>query len=344
MDMNKNKHKILFIYEKMQPPYDEGMKNTANKVYTTLKKYHNVTLMEDHSYLSHHLNSFWLVPRIVLCQLFHHFDKIIYIPHSSLTQLTLMKVFTLNFLLGKKLSVIGLQERQITSVMKLMLKTIKRAKIFVLSKQIQQSMLSFGAEVSIFPIGVDTDKFKPIKDDKNLRAKYGLDPNLLTILHVGHIKNTRNLLWLVKLKKDIENIQVVCVGSTTTKHQFNERDIQLRKDMENAGIHIIQHFVAENEQLYQFSDIYCFPVLIKKGAMETPLSIFEAMSVNLPIVTTPFGSLPDLIEESKFIKFVETYEEFRDAIKQESLSGPCNNREQALKFSWEHTAKVLSGD
>jgi len=74
------------------------------------------------------------------------------------------------------------------------------------------------------------------------------------------------------------------------------------------------------------------------------VSIFEAMSVNLPIVSTPFGSLPDLIEEGPFIKFAETYEEFRDAVKNGFALEQCNNRELAQHFSWEHTAKVLAGE
>jgi len=344
MNSNNNKQKILFIYEKMQPPYDEGMKITANKVYMTLGKFHQVSLMQDLTNFSHQLNSLLLIPRVILSQLFNRFDKLVYIPHSSFTQMTVIKLFIFNLFIGDKLTAIGLQERPVSPSMKYLLKRIKRSNIFVLSKQIQQSMSDYGLNTNIFPIGVDTHKFQPTDNIEQLRLKFGLDPNLITVLHVGHIKNTRNLRWLVDLKKDIENLQVICVGSTTTKHEFNQNDKQLKEDMEKAGIHIIQHFVAENEQLYQLADIYCFPVLTKEGAMETPLSIFEAMSVNLPIVCTPFGSLPDLIEEGPFIKFAETYEEFRDAIKNGFGSEPCNNRELAQHFSWEHTAKVLAGE
>ena len=54
---------------------------------------------------------------------------------------------------------------------------------------------------------------------------------------------------------------------------------------------IIDRFVENIEEVYQLSDVYIFPVKEEMNAIDIPLSVLEAASCNLQIVTTDYGEL-----------------------------------------------------
>ena len=69
-----------------------------------------------------------------------------------------------------------------------------------------------------------------------------------------------------------------------------------RRDLEAAGVRVLRENLPAIHELYQLADVYLFPVQRADAAMEIPLSVLEAMAVNLPIITTPFGRLTELFE------------------------------------------------
>lgn len=337
MRSNSKKLRVLFIYEWLYPPFDEGMKNTANRIFTLLKENHDAKLIRDVSFFSAGLNSLFVTPRIILSALLHRPDRVIYIPKSSLTLVTFIKVFMLGLILGKRLTVVGLQDREITPAIIAFATRIKNVKIYVLSKKTKHELTSHGIDVKVLPIGVDHEQFYPVDDKKGLRERFGLSTDKKVVLHVGHIRKSRNLDWLLKLAEDDSDFQIVCVGSTST-----EGDKDLRKSLEQAGIMVITEHLKDIEAIYQAADIYCFPVLEAEAAMEMPLSVLEAMCVNLPIVTTPFGRLPEIIPERTFVRYVSDCLQFQKALTTGFPDG-CDNREFAKKFSWDLVVDELLG-
>lgn len=137
--------------------------------------------------------------------------------------------------------------------------------------------------------GVDTKKFKPIKDNEKikLRQKLGLPEDITLVLHVGHLKSDRNLKALKQLQKN-KDMQVIIIGSTTTK-QSNEEISSLIED----GIIVITEYVSDIQEYYQAVDCYVFPTINERAAIQIPLSILEALATNTPVVTTDFGGLKD---------------------------------------------------
>ena len=69
------------------------------------------------------------------------------------------------------------------------------------------------------PIGISTDKFRPIKNvnrKRELRKIHGLPEDKFIILHVGHINWGRNLNALIPLQRDGNQI-VICASTSTPK-------------------------------------------------------------------------------------------------------------------------------
>ena len=137
--------------------------------------------------------------------------------------------------------------------------------------------------------GVDSEKFFPVRPDKkvSLRRKLHLPQDKKVILHVGHLKEDRNLRALLPLQRDLD-IQIVVVGSTTTK-QSSKMGMALQR----AGCIVISDYIPAIEEYYQASDCYIFPTLNPRAAIQIPLSILEALACGIPAVTTDFGGLRD---------------------------------------------------
>jgi len=70
------------------------------------------------------------------------------------------------------------------------------------------------------------------------------------------------------------------------------------------------------------------------------------MACNLPIVSTRFGGLPDILDNQKWLRFVSDRKEMMSAveeIKQLSLNSQSipNTRELVSNLSWESIASQL---
>ena len=170
-----------------------------------------------------------------------------------------------------------------------------------------------------------------------MRNLFNLPQDKPVLLHVGHIKKSRNVGWLIRLSQEEKDWQVVCVGSTST-----EEEKVTRKELEDAGVIVIKDYIKNIETIYQAADVYCFPVQNQTAAIETPLSVLEAMCVNLPIITTPFGRLPEIIPERPHVKYVQEYSELNRAVTS-GFPEDCDNRQFAKKFSWDNVCRVLLG-
>lgn len=75
-----------------------------------------------------------------------------------------------------------------------------------------------------------------------------------------------------------------------------------------------------------------------------PLSVLEAMSCNLPVVTTKFGALPRIFKEGDGLIFVEKKEEFISAVEKIKSAGmSIKTRDNVLQYSWEKIAERMEG-
>lgn len=164
-----------------------------------------------------------------------------------------------------------------------------------------------GTSSVVYPI-VDTARFRPRGENRAAaRRRLGLPADRPVVLHVGHLKPSRNLGVLSTLAAK-GDLSVLMVASTST-----EPDQELRSRLEASGVRVIREYLPDIERVYWAADVYAFPVEDLLGAIEVPLSVIEARSAGLPVVTTAYGGLPELFGRDRGVTFAEPAR-FADAI------------------------------
>ncbi|HIA09201.1 MAG TPA: glycosyltransferase [Chromatiaceae bacterium] len=327
--------KLLFCYEYFFPPFDEGMKKTTHMIFDELEADHEMCLVRNLTFLPHQLNSLLITPRLILRGLWLRPERIIYVPESALTFSALIKSWLLGLFFGSRLAIFGLQKRSFKPWQRAIISRLPLRNVFVLSSAMAEDLEKLGIHATVLPIGIDRETYVPSDNKHALKSKYGLPQDKPVLLHVGHIKTSRNAHWLAEVQQALPTIQVVLIGSTAT-----DKEERLCTQLEDSGVRVIREYLADIHELYQLSDWYCFPVTEDFGAMETPLSVLEAMATNLPIITTRFGVVPELFDEDEYFRFVSGPEDIIAIIRQ-GFESQCMNRRKTEPYTWNHTAQRL---
>jgi len=188
------------------------------------------------------------------------------------------------------------------------------------------------------PPAVDIERFQPVKGNlqkRSLLQKYGLPQHGKICLHVGHIRQSRNIDWLLRLNLPAE-AHLVVVGSTS---RFIDEDF--KRALQERGATVLNSYLSAIQEIYQLADVYLFPVQITDAAIEMPLSILEAMACNLPVVTTFYGGLTKYFKTVPGLYFTDTFETFQKAVEKTLEADVCETRAAVELFSWQNIAKVL---
>jgi glycosyltransferase involved in cell wall biosynthesis len=328
--------KVLFAYELLHPPYDEGVKKFAFMVAGELQNSHTTLPVKYSQKIPTVLNNLLYIPRLILKKITFKPDICVYMPQASLTFFSYIKIAALHLIYGEKLVVIGTQKRTLSSWQSSFVKKISAPHTFVMSSTMMKDLQALDINAHILNIGIELDRYKPVEDKTSLRKKYKLTENKKILLHVGHIRESRNIRWLIDVQKELNEVQVVIVGSTSTSSEGD-----LHKELTQAGIVVMQDYLPDVSELYQLSDYYCFPVVINTAAMEVPLSVLESMASNIPVLTTRFGRLTELFQEDDYYTYIENASDIINKI-QHGFGEQCNNREKMKSFTWQATANKIT--
>jgi glycosyltransferase involved in cell wall biosynthesis len=184
---------------------------------------------------------------------------------------------------------------------------------------------------------VDLARFRPASAEQRaaMKQRAGIDPGRLVVLHVGHMKATRNVGVLEDLAR-LEGVACVMVASTSTV-----ADREMAGRLAAAGVTLMTHHEDRIEHAYRLADVYLFPVTSPLDAIETPLSVLEAAATDLSIVSTPFGGLPDLLGDG--VVWARTREEMVEAVRRLAAAGAAGRqgagtRTRVLKHGWDRLA------
>lgn len=325
------------------PPYDEGMKVTALSLLKAISGQVECTGIGPLAGCS--INNIVKIPLnklIFSFKLLKELKKkmpelLIYIPDASATLNSFIRYKILQWMSkGTKTAMIALQDNIPENISKKIIPLLRPENIFVLSSGMVKRFESIGVQATVLPMGVDMEKFTPVSNEKKqaLRGKYSVPQDCYLLLHVGHIRENRNIRFLLNLASQ-SKVMVLVVGSTSTPQEE-----KLKKDLRQSGIVVIDSFIPENQEIYQLADCYVFPVNKRTGAMEFPLSVLEAMACNLPVLTTPFGSLPDHFVSSPDFVYFDTQIELVQKCK-DIRQAHAETRKKVERFSWDNIAKML---
>jgi len=222
--------------------------------------------------------------------------------------------------------------------LKKLLPLFKPDLILTQSYETEKMFLKYGCETTFLPAGVDLERFKPAsaKLKQELREKYRLDKDKFIILHIGSIKKVRNVRLLERVARD--DNQVIVVGSTSTGV---EKDTL--QHLQKHGCLVWVKYFENIEEIYALSDCYVFPTVRPMGSIELPLSVLEAMSCNLAVISTKFGALPRMFEARDGLIFADKEGDFIKGLEKVKSGIEVKNREKVLPYSWESIVQRLEG-
>ena len=307
---------------------DEGMGNVSFHFAKELKKQHKILTLDLRNVFT---KGFWKGLKNFKPQIIH------YIHGPSIKSFILLKVLSV-YCRGSK-TVTSAIHPGFSFLSKLFIPLFKPDLVLTQSNNLEEMFKNGGCKTEFLPCGVDVKKFKPVtvKVKEELRAKAGIDEDKFVVLHVGYIKEGRNVQLLEKLQKG--DNQVVIVGAVSPGIERN-----LVQQLKKSGCLVWTKYFEKIEEIYALSDCYLFPTLYmnKLNAIETPLSVLEAMSCNLPVITTKFGALARVFEGGNGLFFVEEEADFisvLESIKNNELL--IETREKVVPYSWENVVKRL---
>lgn len=154
--------------------------------------------------------------------------------------------------------------------------------------------------------GIDlTDWTKPTTDEQKAEAaktlkRFGIDPSIPTVVFVGRITRQKGLPHLLRALRDIpkDSQIVLCAGAPDTKEIMQEVE-SLVNELKEERDHV--HFITEMLPRDQLVAILDAATVFVTPSVYEPLGIvnLEAMAVDLPVVGTATGGIPDVIVDGE---------------------------------------------
>lgn len=205
-------------------------------------------------------------------------------------------------------------------------------------------------KIKIIPPGVDILKYsnnKSVQEIENIINKYRLPSKF--ILYLGALEAKKNISNIIlgfdkyKEEKVDSDIKLVIAGKKGWKYEEIFETYELSKYKKDI---IFTDYVAEKDKvtLYKMAKLFIFPSLYEGFGMP----VLEAMASGTPVITSNNSSLPEVVGEAGILVNPDSVEEISEAIAK-ILDGEedyINNlitkgKEQAKKFTWENSTKLL---
>lgn len=330
--------RLGLVSNALEPPGDEGIKKFAQQLAALFSQL-DIPVIALPSSASFLTKKFLLGRTLLATIQASRAQTIVYVPTQSATLGSFLRAALLRRRARVKVLLTALQPRHLSGWGRFLARRLGPDVVLTPSLTLLNDLKRLGLSVSFIPMGVDLTRFRPAQAPmrKLLRQKYGLPEEGQIVLHVGHFKPLRNLEWVVSLKKSLDATALV-VGGTSMGS-----DRQLLERLTSAGVRTMSRYIPRIEEIYQLADCYVFPVRDERAAIGVPLSVLEAMACNLPIVTTSFGGLPQMVPQAEGLFYSDDETEFLRRV-QEALSLPptqIRTREKILPYSWENVGRMI---
>ena len=149
------------------------------------------------------------------------------------------------------------------------------------------------AKVRVIPGGVDTERFAPAQDRGAVRARLGFGDSvyLVTVRNLMPRMGLEQLVDAMALiKADSDRVRLVVCGAGPLRESLEGRirESGLEGVVELAGRVSDEDLVRH----YQAADAFVLPTTVMEGF---GISTVEALSTNLPVIGTPAGATPEIL-------------------------------------------------
>jgi len=327
--------KILLIGDFDGRP-DEGMRSVSQVTAYRLSKKHDI----------YKLNPKRVINPIEMLKIIRFKpDLIHYLTGPTIRSLLILKIFRL--ITPNAIQLISLIRPFFSSFQTKLLKYLIPDLVLVQDPNWEKYFNNAGWRTRFFPNGVDCDLFLPVDYDEKLRLrqKYGFPVDKKLALHVGHIRQNRNLVIIEQLQST-ELFQCVLIASSAFNPDETTKDMLLE-----SGCMIIEGYNKNIQEVFACVDLYVFPVLpsldglpIKYnqvGVIDFPLSVIEALACNLPVVSTQFPALTRIIKPGAGLEWFDgTLDDCISSIKKIDQC-EIDTRSKVLPLNWDHLIDQL---
>ena len=265
-------------------------------------------------------------------------DVILYASRSSATVPALLRARLLRLAgHGAKVAMIALQPREAALTSRLPLRWIRPHLLLVGTERERAAARRRGINAECIWGGVDLVRFRPAAagEKEALRRKWGLPVEHRVMLHIGHLREGRNLSALPPLAA-APRTTVLVVAST---HRGPESE-RIRTELLEQGVRVLEGYQPNVDELYRLADLYVFPPISTDHAIAMPLSVLEALASDLPVVSMRFGALADRFAGTDAVRLVDTPEELVEQALR-PLSGPSDARRLVEDYSWTAVGRRL---
>jgi glycosyltransferase involved in cell wall biosynthesis len=155
------------------------------------------------------------------------------------------------------------------------------------------------SKIRVIHNGVDIDKFKPALDKRKAKVELGFSPDDIAILSVGRLYARKGLFTLIESMPRVVNRFKNAKFIISGKGQSNEMK-KLIAHAERLGVRdniVFTGYYPDKKlsKLYQAADVFAFSTFYEHH----PFAVLEALSTQLPVVTTNVGGIPETITDGK---------------------------------------------
>ncbi|NQV88099.1 MAG: glycosyltransferase family 4 protein [Parcubacteria group bacterium] len=151
--------------------------------------------------------------------------------------------------------------------------------------------------------GIVMDKFTPCLDPeekRTLRAKYGFKENDKIILYVGRLLYSKGIKELVssieELHKEDPFIKGLFIGGTDSGNPDSISENVINEWSKSFPFIKILGSKEEVGEFYKIGDVFAFPSY-REGM---PASVLEALSCNMPVITTDVAGCRQAVQYGKW--------------------------------------------
>ncbi len=204
---------------------------------------------------------------------------------------------------------------------KILEKIVSKADILItLNKKSQEYIQkNFGKSSKILPNFLSEEYIKIAHEKKNIKDK------IENVVFTGHVTESKGCGVILEIAKEYPEKKFELIGYISDEFKA----IDLPKNVTLRG-------EVKTEEIRKFlndADLFLFPTHTEGF----PNSVAEAMAFGIPILATPVGAIPDMIEEQGgILENIEDVEQFKKSIK------ILENKEKRKRMSEWNKNKVIN--
>lgn len=175
----------------------------------------------------------------------------------------------------------------------------KTARIIAVSSRVRDDILRYdrvqSSKVLVVPNGVEMARFAPSLTRQRARERLGITDDRYIIGTLGRLETQKGLPYLIEalrlLSESGNRAFLLIVGS-------GREEGRLREMVSRCGLEDCVQFLGMRRdvpEIHRVMDVFVLPSLWEG----LPIALLEAMASGLPVVATPVGGIPEVIQNGK---------------------------------------------